>query len=697
MNLRSLNSGVIMLNEISGKLASYQKILSTFSNELTQSNKEVRTILHDPVLELQVADSILQEQIEDIRIEGKQLDSLQQRTIAKVNLLRNRVSISLLQATDIISDMRYLTISLKMGMWDQEEAPLFKSKPDDYKNNLIEITGTALQRSWLIISIYLNGKWNVVTLGLVVLIFIFLWTFFNMRRIRKQPVTDVLEPVLFLRRSVVMGSLLAFFTYLPFFFANPPMSFLHACELLRLVTLTFLIYPYLTKPSKVLWALLSVLWIYYALDDILLESAFGERWGLFLTGILLSSICIKILISKRPNFIKLAESPATKVLVIFTLVQVTLSLIFNLAGRVSLSKIFGVSAIQSLLLGISLKVFCTMVLESIYLQSETLHESRFAEYINFKTLQYRFLRILWILSVTVWTVSLIRNLTLYDLMVTSLGTFFTEPRAIGSMVFTFESVAVFICIIWLSSVISGAINFFFGNQKAKGTTNRSRIGSMMLLIRLTIWTLGFCIAVAAAGIPLDRLSLMLGALGVGIGFGLQNIVNNLVSGVIIAFERPIQVGDLIEVGGKQGTVKEIGVRSSKINNNQGADIIVPNGDLLSQHLINWTMQDRSKQVEFTIGLPYQADIGKVKTLMHDSLATNDKILQTPGPSIIVQQFGEWTIDFKITFWIYDLGEAGTIRSGTMIKIYDVLVKANVKLPVYKGSTAAPPAQETINS
>lgn len=166
------------------------------------------------------------------------------------------------------------------------------------------------------------------------------------------------------------------------------------------------------------------------------------------------------------------------------------------------------------------------------------------------------------------------------------------------MVFTFKSVAIFICILWFSSVLSGFINFFFGNGKLQDSNKRSRIGSMMLLIRLTIWTLGFCIAVAAAGIPLDRISLMLGALGVGIGFGLQNIVNNLVSVVIIAFERPIQVGDLIEVGGKTGVVKEIGVRSSKINNNAGADIIVPNGDLLSQHLINWTMQDRSKQVEF---------------------------------------------------------------------------------------------------
>ena len=522
-------------------------------------------------------------------------------------------------------------------------------------------------------------------------ILIFSWTYLNMRRIKKQAdVAAVLEPMHLLRKSIVTGSLFAFFTFLPFLFANPPMSFLHACELLRLATLTLLIYPCLTKQSKILWSLLSLLWIYYAFDDILLESAFGERWGLFFAGLLMAAICVKLMINRKPNFIKLAESPATKALVIFTLTQVILSVIFNLTGRVSLAKILGVSAIQCLTLGVSLKVFCTMALEAIYLQSEAYHESSFSNFINFNTLKIRFLRVLWIMSGAVFIVSLMRNLALYDVMLQGLGSFFNETRTIGNMVFTFKSVLVFICIIWLSSVISRFINYFFGNERLKNAGKRSRLGSMMLLIRLMIWTLGFCIAVAAAGVPLDKLSIMIGALGVGIGFGLQNIVNNLVSGVILAFERPIQVGDLIEVGGKLGIVKEIGVRSSKINNNKGADIIVPNGDLLSQHLINWTMQDRNKQVEFAMGIPYRADVSNVKTLIQETLAKNEKIMQTPAPAIVVQQFGDCAIDLKILFWVHDLTEAGTIRSNVMIEIYETLARAGIQLPVNKRPIAEAP-------
>jgi small-conductance mechanosensitive channel len=247
------------------------------------------------------------------------------------------------------------------------------------------------------------------------------------------------------------------------------------------------------------------------------------------------------------------------------------------------------------------------------------------------------------------------------------------------MIFTFKSVAVFICIIWISSFISTVLNFFFGNQSLSDSGKRNKVGSMMLLIRLAVWTIGFLIAVAAAGIPLDKLSLMIGALGVGIGFGLQNIVNNLVSGIILAFERPIQVGDLIEIGNKSGTVKEIGVRSSKIKSADGADIIVPNGDLLSQHLINWTMQDNRKRIEFMIAIPYSTDIEMVKSLIQEQLKKNEAILQEPNPNSIVHAFTDQAIEIKVLCWVPDLTKAGTVRSNLMIDICEVLIAAGVQL------------------
>ncbi|MEO6832216.1 MAG: mechanosensitive ion channel domain-containing protein [Chitinophagaceae bacterium] len=689
MNLRSLNSGLIILKEISRGLSSDQSVLTDYSRELTSSNAEIKKILNDTFGNIPSTDTILSEQIEDIHEEGRKLDVLQQKSISKVNLLRNRISLSLLQATDIISDMQYLTTALKLGMWGREQPPLLNIPIDQYKSSFAESAGLALKRSVKIIGIYLNNNWNTVILGLLVFLFFTIWIGLNLRRIRLQEnAQSVFLPMHFLSKNLLVGCLMALFTYLPFFFGNAPMSLMHTLELLRLIALSWLLYPYLTERSKVLWIVLSVLWIVYAWDDLLIDSSFGERWELFISGIALGLICIKILSSKKPNFINLPESPVTKALLIFTLAQVTLSIYFNITGRASLAKIFGVSAIQCLMLGISLKIFCTMVLEAIYLQSEAYQDSRFSDFIDFKNMQDRFLRTLWILAILAFTFSLSRNLTLFDAMTNTLASVFNKTRSVGSMAFTFKSVAVFIFIIWISSTISGIINFFFGNNKTINTGKRNRIGSMMLLIRLATWTIGFSVAVAAAGVPVSKLSIMLGALGVGIGFGLQNIVNNLVSGIILAFERPLQIGDTIEVAGKIGVVKEIGVRSSKISNNEGADIIIPNGDLLSQHVTNWTLHDRQRRVEFTIGIPYQIDVKQVKLWIVQALAGNEKIMQDPAPSISLQQFGNAAIEIQIQFWINEIAEASSIRSNAMIAVYDVLLQNGIQFP-HPAMVAAP--------
>lgn len=680
-NLRSLNSSVILLGEISENLTSYKVLLSGYSDQLTKKNVEVKKILNDPELNVQVEDSLLKTQLKDVLTEAKELNKSQKKVLAKLNLLTSRISINLFQTQDLSSDMVYLSISKKINMWSQEEAPLFQAKPSEYESSFFEIVLKALERSGKILIIYLSTKIDIIILSLLLFVCLTAWMISNKRRIKKlEDSESILSQVKFLKKSIIVGSLFAFFSYVPFIFGNPAMSLLHTLELFRLSLLCFLLLPFLTQQAKVMWFSLFGIWLFYAIDDVLLDSAFGERWALFFIGILLLFLCVKIIRNKGNLLIGIESSPATKALVIFTIVQIILSLSFNLTGRLSLAKIFGVSAVQCLMLGASLKVFCSIVVEAIYLQTEAYQSSRFSDFFNFEALQHRLIKYLWLLASVVFFIAFARNITLYELLINSCANFFNEIRSIGSFKFTFLSIAIFIFILWLSSVISSFISFFFREQ-TNATGKRSGLNSMMLLIRLAIWTVGFLIAVAAAGIPIDKLSIMLGALGVGIGFGLQNIVNNLVSGVIIAFERPIQIGDQIEIGNKSGVVKEIGVRSSKIYSSEGSDIIVPNGDLLSQHLINWTMEDRSKRVEFTIGLPYHADIEMARKLMGEKLAMNEKILKLPKPTIVIQDFGDYSITIKTQLWVADLSHAPEVRTQAMNDVKIALTEAGINLQI----------------
>ncbi len=205
-------------------------------------------------------------------------------------------------------------------------------------------------------------------------------------------------------------------------------------------------------------------------------------------------------------------------------------------------------------------------------------------------------------------------------------------------------------------------------------------GALSLVLRIIIISLGFVFAIAAAGFGMDKLTILIGALGVGIGFGLQNIFNNLVSGIILAFERPIQEGDIIEVGPLWGTVKEIGIRASTIFTFDGAEVIVPNGNLISNELINWTLTDRNRRVEVVVGVKYGTDPDKVLEILKEVSESNDEILQEPVPLALFSGFGESSLDFKLLFWIPRADNRFIVQSEVNVQINNSLKKAGIEIP-----------------
>jgi len=681
MNLMGLNTVSIFMKESVAQLSGYESQLKDFYDELSQNRMNTIKIMKDPFLDIVTPDSNLTQEIQDLKSKAIRLDTLQNNSLAKITIVRNRVSLALLNANDIISNLNFLIISTERSMWKPEESPLFKARPSEYDQSVFLLIGTAISRAAMVMRYYLKTGWSAISIALLLFILITSWLWLNMHRIKKLPNKDeILSEVFFLRSNrIIIGSLMVFFTYLPFLLGDPPMAILHICDLLRTGMLCIMLYPYFTKQAKKWWIIFCVLWLYFLIDDLFPDSAFSERWILFIAGVIFMVLCIQIIRSSKSIFVKIPQSPAAKLLLLFCFAQIVLSLIFNLTGRVTLTKMLSVSAVQCLMLGITLKALITMVLESIYLQSEAYKESRFAEYINYHTLEQKYRKFLWVIAGLIWFIGLTRSWSIYNLAVMMVTMFFEKHRTLGGHTFTFGSIAVFVGVIWISIIVSKSINFFFGRE-SNSPVKRNNMASMMLLIRLAIWALGFIIAVTAAGIPMSKITIMLGALSVGIGFGLQNIANNLVSGIILAFERPIQVGDQIEIGGKSGKVKEIGVRSSKLATGDGSDLIIPNGDLLSQHLTNWTMQNLHKSVSFVIGIDYSSDIMTVRRIILDTLEKSDKILKTPAPGILLDAFADTALSIKITVWVPDLSSAGSTRSQIMIDVYNALSAAGIKHP-----------------
>ncbi|HWS59698.1 MAG TPA: mechanosensitive ion channel domain-containing protein, partial [Flavobacterium sp.] len=258
---------------------------------------------------------------------------------------------------------------------------------------------------------------------------------------------------------------------------------------------------------------------------------------------------------------------------------------------------------------------------------------------------------------------------------------FSQPQTFGEFTFTYESIIVFFLVIFISAFLSRLVSFLATETRSVEKNNRkSGVGSWLLLIRIGIISLGLVIAFASAGIPMDRLALILSALGVGIGFGLQTVVNNLVSGLIIAFEKPVNLDDVIEVGGQSGKMKSIGIRSSVITTWQGSDVIIPNGELLNNNLINWTLGSNKRRIDFNLGVAYGSDLEKVIKVLRIILDNEEKVLKNPEYIIQVSDFNDSSIDFVIKFWVQHF-EIGLDVKSDILKAIDVAFKEhNIKIP-----------------
>jgi potassium-dependent mechanosensitive channel len=177
--------------------------------------------------------------------------------------------------------------------------------------------------------------------------------------------------------------------------------------------------------------------------------------------------------------------------------------------------------------------------------------------------------------------------------------------------------------------------------------------SISRLIQYILILVGFLLALMALGFTLTNLTILGGAIGIGIGFGLQAIVNNFASGIILLFERPIGVGDMIQIGDLPCMVKKMGLRSTVVQSLDDADIVIPNSDLIANQVTNWTLSGRSVRLKIRVGVAYGSDVTLVMRILKEIAERNLSVLSDPAPSALFLGFGNSSLDFELRVRIKD--------------------------------------------
>ena len=676
VDLKQLKMCQLMLGSIQGQLAEWRASLSVAHEQLEAMQSRLGALPPSPpraphpdaaVLALERVDSSL-------RIRRQRIGELLAKRFQRVKQLQTQVAAGYIQSLELQDKVGDQLRRFGRAVTQAAYPPLGAARPTPPPP---VDTDAALDEFYRreIIEYYFATNWDNWAFMVLIGAVFYGWVAFNYRRVKKRVLA--VEPAFhYLRPGPVAVTLVVVFSLAPALELHPPPMYLAVLQALLLGALTAVFARSWPRNPFLYWVGLVGFFVVLTVLNASTTAGLLERWGMLLLNVLAVGIGAVLLRHVRhavalPRFVVL-------VTVLFMGLNV-LAVACNAFGMLSLAKMFSTAAIFGLTQGIGLAVFIELLTEAFLLQVLC---SRAAgggsAHFDYDKIGPQLLRLLTVVAGGLWLLVFTSNLNLYATLYGAFEHFLKAPRLLGSTEFTLGNILLFFVILYVSAQLQQYIGYFFGEVggEADGSDARQR-GSWLVALRLLLVIVGFALATAATGLPLSKIAIVFGALSVGIGLGLQSIVNNLVSGIILIFERPFHVGDFIEVAGKAGRVQDIGIRSSKLTSVSGSEIIVPNGDLLSGHVINWTRTNDHIRVDLTLkvapGTDQETDM---ETALHTAreqiqqeIKSSPYTMHALTPEILLNGINGQVYELKVLFWVTNIRQQELTKSEILAGIY----------------------------
>ena len=286
----------------------------------------------------------------------------------------------------------------------------------------------------------------------------------------------------------------------------------------------------------------------------------------------------------------------------------------------------------------------------------------------------------WI-AIVGWILYTLRALSLRAAVVGNITAALNAKLKVGSLAISLGNVLAFLITVWAAFLLSRFLRFMLEEDiYPRVRLARGVPYAISTMANYFILLVGFLFAVAAMGFDMTRFTILAGAFGVGLGFGLQNIVNNFVSGLILLFERPVNVGDLIQVGQREGRLRRVGMRASIIRTAEGSEVIVPNGQLVSGEVLNWTLSDQHRRLEINVGVAYGTDPEVVIDLLTRMASKHPDIMAEPSAETLFVAFGDSALNFQLRAWTNHFERWTQIKSELTIGVNATLRDAGIGIP-----------------
>ncbi|WP_147313875.1 mechanosensitive ion channel family protein [Deminuibacter soli] len=681
---RNLNTTFNLLSILYYRANVRKTELDIFQRKLARFHYEIDSLSSDNSLFIMSPDSATArkyvERLVVTAYEVAPVDSSLKTAITNVEVLQNALNYEVYKLAASLDEVELYQRSISQKTFSREFSNLWV--PSTYNRPMQQIIRYSYAKSLLTLKFYVNNNTGKIFL-LLLLIAVASIYLRSLKKIytERELMRNDLSGQLVLRYPV-LSAVMIVLNLFQFLFPAPPFVFNAILWVLSAIALHIIFRGFISKYWMRVWLLLLVLFVAACADNLILQASRTERWWMLLlalAGLLTGTIALM----KGPKK-DLREQWIVYAIGLMTVLQCC-AVIANIWGRYNLAKTLLTSSYFNVIIAIMFLWTVRLINEALSLAFSVYNgQERKLFYINFERVGRQAPPLFYLLLIVGWFILFGRNFYAFRLISDPFKTFLAAERSVGSYTFSIDSLLIFVLIMGISVITSRIVSYFASDKQPSGgkpqKEGRTGLGSWLLLVRISIISIGLFFAFAAAGLSLDKITLVLGALGVGVGLGLQTLVNSLVSGLIIAFEKPVNVGDVVEIGGQGGTMKSIGFRSSIITTWDGADLIMPNGDLLSSHLINWTSGGSKRRMNILMGVAYNTDLEKARTLLLQLLSADERIMKYPEPIVQFEAFNNSSIDIKILFWVRQLRDAFTVRSDTIATINEHFKKNDISIP-----------------
>jgi small-conductance mechanosensitive channel len=610
--------------------------------------------------------------------EVRPVDSAFKKTLTNVSELQTAVNGFVNKLNSSIEQIEVFRKELSGKAFSKEVASL--GGPVGLSRPFSEVIDFSTIKGELAFVFYVRNNVSRIVLLFILILIASIFLVNLKRNLRSQNLLNEELHVQIVLRYPVLSALVIVLSIFQFIFFDPPFIFNALIWTISAISLTIIVRNYVTRYVMTAWLSLLILFLLASADNLILQASRTERW--IMLALSIAGMLCGLIISLTGR----RQVPREKWIIYFidfVVLMQLLALLANIFGRYNLSKNCLTGGFFSVVIAILFLWTVRFINEGLSLAATAYSvPGKKIFNINFERVGSKAPRLFYVLLIIGWFILFARNFYASRIISEPISDFILEERTIGKFSFSIGSLLEFFLILFLAGLISRIVSFFASGRyyDQPGQAQKGGIGSWLLIIRISIVSVGLFLAFAAAGIPMDRVTIILSALSVGIGFGLQTLVNNLVSGLIISFEKPVNVGDIVDIGVQSGTVKSIGFRSSVLSTWDGSDVVIPNGDLLNQHLVNWTLSNSSRRVDILVGVAYGTNLEKAIQILKELPAKDDRVLTIPGPSVIIRAFNNSSIDIKLFFWVRDINVWPNVKSDIILAIDIAFTENAIKIP-----------------